>query len=284
MVTGELSFHPPRHSGAMTGAAIDETAMKPTKKHPQHSVDISEEAGVRYLHFGSDWVQGAMRIARPWSLELDYTRDMMAGLLLRPASQWPRSALLIGLGAGSLAKFIYRYLPDCRITVVEINPQVEFVARQYFKLPDAPLRLNVEIGCGADYMLGGTRRFDLILVDGFDPEARMGVLDTLPFYQACRARLGDEGLCAINLLGRSRQFAKSVERITQAFDGRVAVLPPCDSGNTIVFTASGEPIDVPFETLQSRAEQLKKQTRLDLLPTVKRLKGGPALPDGRLRI
>ena len=30
-----------------------------------HSVDISEEAGVRYLHFGSDWVQGAMRIARP---------------------------------------------------------------------------------------------------------------------------------------------------------------------------------------------------------------------------
>ncbi len=258
--------------------------MKPAKRHPAHSVDISEEAGVRYLHFGSDWVQGAMRIARPWSLELDYTRDMMAGLLLRPASQWPRSALLVGLGAGSLAKFIYRYLPDCRITVVEINPQVEFIARQYFKLPDDALRLTVDIGCGADYMLGGTRRFDLILVDGFDPEARMGALDTLPFYQACRTRLGDDGLCAINLLGRNKGFAKSVERIAQAFDGRAAVFPPCDSGNAIVFATAGNPIDVALSTLQLRAEALKKMTRLNLAPTVERLKSGLSLPDGRLRI
>src|SRR5574343_274341 len=89
--------------------------MRATKP-PRHSVDISEEAGVRYLHFGSDWVQGAMRIARPWSLELGYTREMMAGLLLRDGAHWPRNALLIGLGAGSLAKFIYRNLPDCRMT------------------------------------------------------------------------------------------------------------------------------------------------------------------------
>ena len=89
--------------------------MRPARKSPRHPVDISEEAGVRYLHFGSDWVQGAMRIARPWSLELEYTRDMMAGLLLRPPGQWPRRALLVGLGAGSLAKFIYRHLADCRL-------------------------------------------------------------------------------------------------------------------------------------------------------------------------
>ena len=124
---------------------------KPSKNFPKHSVDISEEAGVRYLHFGSDWVQGAMRIARPWALELSYTREMMAGLLLRPTNLWPRSALLVGLGAGSLAKFIYRNLPDCRITIIEINPQIEFIARQYFKLPDDPRRLDVVIGCGADY-------------------------------------------------------------------------------------------------------------------------------------
>ncbi len=138
-------------------------SAKPSKNFPKHSVDISEETGVRYLHFGSDWVQGAMRIARPWSLELAYTREMMAGLLLRPVSAWPRSALLVGLGAGSLAKFIYRNLPDCRITVVEINPQVEFIARQYFKLPDDPRRLDVVIRCGADYMLSGDRQFDLVL-------------------------------------------------------------------------------------------------------------------------
>jgi len=258
--------------------------MKPAKKPPQHSVDISEEDGVRNLHFGSDWIQGAMRIARPWSLELAYTREMMAALLMRPPQHWPRSALLVGLGAGSLAKFIYRYLPDCRITVVEINPQVEFVARQYFKLPDDPRRLDVVIGCGADYMLGGERRFDLILVDGFDPDAKAGPLDTEPFYQACRARLSDDGLCSINLLGRNRGFQASVDRIKSAFDGRVAVFPSCDSGNTIAFATGGDPVDVSLDEMRTRAEQLKKDTRLNLLPTISRLQLGHPLPDGRLRI
>jgi spermidine synthase len=258
--------------------------MRTHKSAPSHAVDISEEAGIRYLHFGSDWVQGAMRIARPWSLELAYTREMMAGLLLRGEARWPRHALLIGLGAGSLAKFIYRYLPDCRITVVEINPQVEYIARQYFKLPDDEHRLRVVIEDGADYMLRGDSRFDCILLDGFDAEARSGALDTLPFYQACRSRLSDDGLLAVNLLGRERGYKASVERLRLAFDGRYAVFPSCDSGNTIAFACAGKPVDTKLEAMRERAIELKKATKLDLLPTLSRLQLGLSLPDGRLQI
>lgn len=256
--------------------------MKPSRKAPRHAVDISEEDGIRYLHFGSEWVQGAMRIARPWSLELDYTRELMAGLLLRPAP-WPRSALLIGLGAGSIAKFIYRNLPDCRITAVEINPQVEFIAQQYFKLPDDPQRLDVVIGCGADYILSGSRPFDLIIADGFDPDGRPGQLDTEPFYQACRARLTDNGLFAINLL-RGKSLARSVDLIGQAFDGRLAVFPECASGNTIAIANGGTPVEVSLETLQERAAALKKATRLDLLPLVKRIGQSSLIATGQLTI
>ena len=60
--------------------------MRNTRKPPRHSVDISEEAGVRYLHFGSDYIQGAMRIARPYALELEYTRGGRSLLLYRPGS------------------------------------------------------------------------------------------------------------------------------------------------------------------------------------------------------
>lgn len=258
--------------------------MRHAQSPPRHSVDISEEAGIRYLHFGSDWVQGAMRIARPWSLELDYTREMMAGLLLRQQANWPRNALLIGLGAGSLAKFIYRNLPDCRITVVEINPQVEFVARQYFKLPDDPLRLDIVIGCGADYMLSGQRQFDYILADGFDPEARAGALDTLPFYQACRARLSDRGLLGVNLLGHDNGFKASLERIREAFDGRQLVFPSCASGNTIAFATGGDPVALSLSDMRERAQQLKKTSKLDLLPTISRLQLSCRIVDGILRI
>src|SRR5512142_1132558 len=102
------------------------------------AIEVSEEAGVRSLHFGSDWVQGAMRIARPFALELEYTREMMAALLLRPHGDWPRRVLLIGLGAGSLTKFLWRHRPLAKLTVVEINPAVVPAARQYFKVPDDP--------------------------------------------------------------------------------------------------------------------------------------------------
>lgn len=264
------------------GSKID--PMKHSKSAPSHAVDISEESGVRYLHFGSDWVQGAMRIARPWSLELSYTREMMAGLLLRPSGRWPRNALLVGLGAGSLAKFIYRNLPDCRMTAVEINPQVEYIARQYFKLPNDLHRLRVLIEDGAEYMLRGETRFDSILLDGFDEDARAGALDTLPFYQACRARLAEDGLLAVNLLGRNRGFQASVARLRSAFDGRVVVFPSCDSGNAIAFACAGTPVDTTLEAMREQAVQLKKTSRLDLLPTISRLQLGLALPDGRLQI
>lgn len=257
--------------------------MSRRRSASSHSVDISESDGVRYLHFGSDWIQGAMRVARPYALELDYTRDMMAGLLLRPPVEWPKTALLVGLGAGSLAKFMYRNLPECRITAVEINPQVEFIARQYFKLPDDRKRLNVVIGCGADYMLAGGAAFDTILVDGFGPDGRPGVLDTAPFYQACRARLADGGLFVMNLL-REKGFQRQLERIIDAFSGQVMVLPPGVAGNTIVLASVGPMQETSGEQLDERAAALKQATRLDLLPTLQRMRHAGLLLDDRLRL
>lgn len=243
--------------------------MKPSRR--KGSIDISEEAGVRYLHFGSSWIQGAMRIARPWALELDYTRDMMACLLLRPDLQWPRRALLIGLGAASLAKFLYRHRPSAQLTVVEINEDVVSVARQFFKLPDDPARLKIEIGDGAAFIAHTRGRFDLIMVDGFDADARPGALDTLPFYQLCRGRLSETGLLVVNLLGRNRGFKASTERIREAFEERAIVFPSCEGGNAIAFGARGEPVEASLQELKLLAHELKAQSGLNLLPTVARL-------------
>lgn len=232
------------------------------------SIEISEEAGVRTLHFGSDWIQGAMRIARPWNLELEYTREMMASLLLRDA---PRKVLLIGLGAASLTKFLYRHYPLAHLTVVEIEPAVVAAARQFFKLPEDPKRIHLVIGDGAEYMLNCNKEFDLILVDGFDENARTGALQTLPFYQACRARLSDDGIVAVNLLTRSRGFAATAARITGAFDDRVLVFPSCESGNAIALATSGDPIEISFDDMKKNALALKEATGLNLLPALARL-------------
>jgi spermidine synthase len=231
-------------------------------------IDIREEAGVRTLLFSSEWIQGAMRIARPWNLELEYTREMMASLLLRDA---PRKVLLIGLGAASLTKFLYRYYPLAHLTVVEIESAVVAAARQFFKLPEDPKRLNLVIGDGAEYVLNSNTHFDLILVDGFDENAHSGALETLPFYQACRTCLSDDGIMAVNLLTRSRNPEAITARIAKAFDDRALVFPSCESGNAIVFAASGDPIEISLDDLKESALALKETTGLNLLPTLARL-------------
>ena len=234
-------------------------------------IDISEQAGVRYLHFGSTWVQGAMRIARPWDLELEYTREMMASLLLRDDARWPRKVLLIGLGTASLTKFLYRYRPLSHLTIVEIEPSVVMAARQFFKLPEDDKRIHLVIADGVEYVLNTDKKFDLILVDGFNEHAHPGGLNTLPFYQACRSRLSDEGVMAVNLLGLCRGVMGGFEYILNAFDDRALMFPSCESGNTIAFAAEGEPVAITFDDLKENALTLKEETGLNLLPTLARL-------------
>jgi spermidine synthase len=255
-----------------------------------HDIDVSEEGGVRYLHFGSEWIQGAMRIARPWSLELDYTREMMLPLLLRDA-EWPRRVLLIGLGSGSLTKFLWKHRPDAKLTVVEIDPRMEAVASMHFKLPHDPARIRIHVEDGADFVARTRQKFDLILVDGFDADARANALDTLPFYALCRTRLAREGLLCVNLLSRRRDFARSVAHIEVAFDEHAIAFPSCASGNAIAL--AGEPsADVssaiavsPALTsheLIERVLALKKTTGLDLAPTIARLTASGAMNSGLL--
>jgi spermidine synthase len=245
-----------------------------------YPIDISEEAGVRYLHFGSLWIQGAMRIARPWNLELDYTREMMASLLMRDDSRFPRKVLLIGLGAASITKYLYRNFPLAKLTVVEIEPRVVAAARQFFKLPDDPKRLNIVIADGAQFVAENDKKYDLILVDGFDEDARPGELDSLPFYQMCRSRLSENGIVAINLLGRSRGYTTSLERLREAFDGRSLAFPSTESGNVIALGATGADIRISLDDLKEHAEVLKNETGLNLLPTLSRIEQSQTCPGG----
>ena len=246
-----------------------------------YPIDIREEAGVRTLHFGSDWIQGAMRIARPWNLELEYTREMMLALLWMES---PRRILIVGMGAASLVKFLYRHCPDAHLTVVEIESDVVAAARQFFKLPDDPERIHIVIGDGAAYMQENRKKYDLIFIDGFDENARSGGLDTLPFYQACRARLSSSGMLAINLLTSNRRFNGNVGRIAEAFDDRVLVLPSCESGNAIAFATTGDTVQTALGDLKEEARDFKDATGVNLLPTLSRLEQSHGCLGGILQL
>jgi spermidine synthase len=236
-----------------------------------NGIDVSEKAGVRFLHFSSDWVQGAMRIARPYALELDYTREMMLPLLMRD-EDWPRRVLIVGLGAASQLKFLWRYRPEARFTVVEINPQIPAAARQFFKLPDDAERIDLHIADAADFMIGHKGRYDLILIDGFDAEARANRLDSLAFYLNCKARLAKNGIISVNLLSRRRDFGKSIVHLREAFDDQVLAFPSGDKGNAIAIATSETRRAVSHHELMQADRTFQKTTRLSLMPLLSRLR------------
>ena len=105
------------------------------------AVTFSESGGVRYLHFGSELIQGAMRMRDPDEIYLEYNQQMMAWLLFLETKPGMRVAQL-GLGTGALTKFQYRYCPAVKTTVVELNPAVIVSARSMFFTPDDDRRLE----------------------------------------------------------------------------------------------------------------------------------------------
>lgn len=238
------------------------------------AIQISEARGVRYLHFGSRWIQGAMRMSRPWALELEYTREMLLPLLLRPDG-WPRTVLQIGLGAASLTRWLWRHRPAARLVVVEIREDVVRAAGQFFRLPDDPSRIDVVNGDGAAYVAATGERFDLVLVDGYDARGRVGALDTPAFHAHCHTVLHRGGLLATNLLSRHRGVDASVARLAHAFGGHAAALPASPSGNVVVLAAKDTALRVAAGALAARAAALRTATGLDLAGTLARLARAP---------
>ncbi len=232
------------------------------------SVYISEKLGVRALHIGSDTIQSAMRITRPNELEIAYTRSMMAFLLFNPD---PRQLLMIGLGGGSLAKFICQRLPQAHTVAVEVNPRVVAVAREFFHLPAHCQRLQVIVADGSAYLSECEQRADIIMVDGYDAQSQVAALATPAFYRDCARVLGDAGILVVNLWGGDRNFTDCVDRLARAFNGLVACLPAGKPGNVVALAFKRSPGRPHWKELRRRAQALEGALGLEFPSFVQQL-------------
>ena len=225
------------------------------------SVEVSEEGGVRSLHLGGDAIQSSIRLSRPDELALDYTRAMMAFLLFQPL---PREVLMIGLGGGSMARYIHQRMPGTRTTVVEINARVLAAARSMFHFPADDARLRVAIADGADYVAENAESADVLLVDGFDDGRQPAALCSQAFYDAAYAALRSKGVMAVNFMAEGKRLEVFLQRIETSFAGRVICLMAADRVNLIAFAFKRHPRDLPWAELKKRAMQLKKIHELPL--------------------
>ena len=104
------------------------------------------------LQFNHDALQSTMRKSDPFALEFEYTQVMMAFMVLYESLA---HVLLIGLGGGSLSKFCYKYLPQSKITTIEINPEV-IAHRHTFCIP--PNRGSYHVGVKSAIFAASSQR------------------------------------------------------------------------------------------------------------------------------
>ena len=224
-------------------------------------ITLSEEGGVRYLHFGSEWIQGAMRIAKPFDIEIDYVQQMMIWLMF---VEPPAELLQLGVGAAALTKFCHRHCAQTRITAVELSVRVIDAARRWFKMPVNDVRLDVVEADAGGFVARASsrRRFGVIQIDLYDQHARGPVLDSLPFYQRCRRALHEPGVLVANLFGEPDSFERNIHHLRLAFDGRVLVTPAGAAGNRIAIAFAGPPLAIGWPELAARAEAVQRRYRL----------------------
>jgi len=239
---------------------------------------ISEFDGVRYLHLGTPWVQGAMNLKKPAALELEYIQRMMAWMLLRPAAELARGhAVQLGLGAGAITRFTQGVM-KMKTTVVELNPTVIGVNRAFFRLPAEGARFQVLEMDAQHYVdeVAEPASVDVLCVDLYDHEAASPVLDSEAFYRDCARLLAEGGVMSVNLFGRDASFERSAARIAAAFGpDRVWSLRPTREGNTVVLAWKGGPLP-PREELTARAQHAETRWGLPARKWVRMIR---PLPD-----
>ena len=228
------------------------------------AIEVVEDTLHRSLHFGTEPKQSSMRLDDPLALVLSYTRAMTAALLFVTQV---RRVLLIGLGGGSLAKFVLHHFPGCHLDVVEFRPHVHSVARQWFALPDDP-RMTLHFGDGGEFMHEADREhyddYDLILVDAFEAMGIAGSVCSSVFFDACRERLSNTGMMAINLWSRDRVSLDHIlHYLADSFSGEMLRLPVGGKENVIALAGNLPGMKKRLKQLGDRAEGLEREMAVE---------------------
>lgn len=192
---------------------------------------VEDRAGARTLVVDETFAS----FYRPGELATHCVWDAIAAplLLLPPARR--RAVLILGLGAGSVARLVRAIAPEARIVGVELDAEVLRLARAHFELDALGLELEqADARAWLERAVRCPERFDAILEDVF-----IGRGDAVhkpdwipdPAHRQARRLLARGGLLVSNTLDEharvaramAEDFARVVEIRVEDYDNRVLV-------------------------------------------------------------
>ncbi len=239
-----------------------------TRRDEYGVMEVVESSIERSLHFGTPPVQSSMLLHDPTFPYLSYTRAMLVALLFQPQ---PRRILMVGLGGGSLVRFLRLQFPNAVIEVVELRAQVVELAQRYFNLSADP-KLQLWVGDIADYA-PPQHRYDLILIDAFDHEGIATAVTDTAFFHYLREVLAATGVITMNLWVDDslllRQMQRQMESLFERNGLRLTV--PGKANQVLLLGGEDQPLQRQLPHLKPTALNLQLATRVEFLQLYQRL-------------
>ncbi len=196
--------------------------------------------------------QSGMDMLHPERLAFSYERlQLLAFAMARRTDK----ALLLGLGGGAMYRHLKAYLPDCELTVVELDETIIDIAGAYFRFDWPVLQADAEV-----VLSDATNAYDVIHVDLYDARGVVSVEET--FWQDCARALRSGGWLAVNWaeFADRAQVAEEVRKISRYFAGNCFALPRGYGENLVQLASKDEPFELT--DLEPRLHRLAKDCRL----------------------
>jgi spermidine synthase len=189
--------------------------------------------GLRTLRFGKQGTRQS--VVKPGDLNylgLPYAKSAMIGLAF---AQHPERILVIGVGGGSIPMFLRQHYPSAHIDVVDIDPQIIVLAKQYFNLVEDDL-LHAHAQDGRAFIENNQALYDLIFLDAYTASGIPNHLATQEFLLALKKSLKTSGAIIANMWSTPKlnPLYKSMLRTYQEVFAEVYTLRVRTAGNKIV--------------------------------------------------
>jgi spermidine synthase len=165
---------------------------------------------------------------------VEYTKMAFCGLLYKPQ---PQKLLMVGLGGGVIPREMNYYFPELDIDVVEIDPAVLPIAKQFFGFNESD-KLKVHIADGRMFIKEQLRRdpvpkYDFVFLDAFNSDYIPFHLMTKEYLEQVKGILAEDGVVIANIFYTNRLFDAELKTFLAAF-GRYQVFLGSYSSNVML--------------------------------------------------
>ncbi|MES9946978.1 MAG: methyltransferase [Candidatus Thiodiazotropha sp.] len=242
---------------------IEQLLTVPAKKVTTQAVnpagyEIYEYDGLRWIRFADGSIQSVMLLNEPAYPLLSYIQGLICSLLF---SQRPKKLLNLGLGSGSIERFILSQFAEMELVSVEIDAKLIELTRQHFHIPSSHRVMQMP---AQHYLEVNQQNFDILISDVYPGQESASSYLSADFIMHAARGLNKQGVFAVNLLPRSKsEVVEVLVRMRKTFPW-ILIYDVPDMSNMILFCSLSRP--PTLATLKQRATHLCNSTGLDLAP------------------